>query len=79
MFDGDWQQKKYDEVFELVLQQVRFQMQSDPDFSMDYIRARLEDAYVLEGHGWEGKGIILEISEAATIAAYEYILAEWDE
>lgn len=48
MFDGDWQQRKYEEVFEQVLQQVRFQMKIDPDFSMDDIRARLEDAYVLQ-------------------------------
>lgn len=79
MFDDDWQQRKYEEVFDQVIRQVRFQKSIDPDFSLDHVRARLEDAYVLQGHGWDGKGIVLEISEAATIAAYEYILADWEE
>jgi hypothetical protein len=77
MFDQDWQKEKYEEVFETTIRQTRIQREMDPNFRLDDIRARLKDLYIREGHGWEGKGIVIEIVEAATIAAYEHLLAEW--
>ncbi len=79
IFEEGWQQEKYEEVFETTIRQVRRQQAMDPDFTMNDLNARLDDLYVRQGQGWEGKSVVLEIVEAATIAAYEYILADWEE
>ncbi len=79
MFDQDWKEKKYDEVFEFICRNVKRQQDSDPDFCFEHVRARLNDAYARQGQGWAGTDPVMDITESATISAYEYILAEWQE
>ena len=74
----DWQQQKYDEVFEEVCEHVEQQRRMNPSFSIDYVKECLKNKYVQQGQDWIGRGLVAEITNAATIAAYEHILAEWE-
>ena len=77
MSEKDWQQRTYDEVFEDVCEFVERQRRMNPDFSIEFVKERLESKYIQQDQNWIGKGLVAEIIDAATIAAYEHILAEW--
>ncbi|MBD3305775.1 hypothetical protein GF339_05275 [candidate division KSB3 bacterium] len=77
--DETWQQKKYAEVFEDVCESLTYQRRINPHFSIAELKKRLEDKYTHQGQNWIGKGVVAEITDAATIAAYEHILAEWQQ
>ena len=56
---------------------VRHRRRTDPTFTMDSLRGLLKTAYAAEADGWPGKTTLETISDAATIAAYEAMLHEW--
>ncbi len=58
---------------------VRQRRYSDPAFTVDTLRGLLKTAYASEADGWPGKTTLEIISDAATIAAYEAMLHEWQE
>jgi hypothetical protein len=37
----------------------------------------LRHLYVMDGADWYGRGDVQDITMAATIAAYEHVIAEW--
>ena len=47
--------------------------------SAEAIRQQLEWEYVASGVNWVGKGEVWQVTQEATIAAYETFLAAWDE
>ena len=75
----DWEERKYREVFEQACSQLRTRRLTDPTFTRQRAQGLLEAAYVDQGNDYIGRGAVVEIVQAATIAAYEWILAEWSE
>jgi hypothetical protein len=73
----DWQRAKYDDVFEQICRYVRQRRATDPRFTIDALARLLETQYHHEGNQPAIKGEIQQITEAATIAAFEYVLAQW--
>ena len=74
---GNWQQRRYEEVFEEACARLALRRQADPAFTLQELEGLLTTAYVAEGNDWIGRGTVHEITQSATIAAYEHTLAEW--
>jgi|AntRauTorcE11897_2_1112592.scaffolds.fasta_scaffold173133_1 hypothetical protein len=69
--------KKFDLVFDNVCTYVDEQRAST-DFSLTDLKNMLETEYANEGNGWDGKGEVQEVVQAATIAAYQQKIAAWE-
>jgi hypothetical protein len=76
--DG-WEEQQYHQVFEAVCRRVQRRRQTDPDFTIARLRGILETQYVYQGNNWVGRGAVADTAIAATIAAYEHLLAEWEQ
>ena len=76
--DG-WEEQQYNQVFEAVCRRVQRRRQTDPDFTLERLRGVLETQYVYQGNDWVGRGAVANTTIAATIAAYEHLLAEWEQ
>ncbi|NUQ64189.1 MAG: hypothetical protein HUU20_17095 [Pirellulales bacterium] len=66
-------------MFESARRYVRRRRAEDPDFTIEAFKRLLEAQYVNEGDDWAGRGSVQNITHAATVAAYEAALAEWQE
>ena len=75
----DWQEQKYNEAFNDALTQIQHLREIDPDFTIESLKNLLETAYVHEGNNWTGRGPVGDMEHEARIAAYQQILAEWEE
>ena len=73
----DWKEVKYDEVFEQELRGLKRRREAEGDCTVEDIEGTLQHLYIMDGHGWDGRGDVSEIVMAATIAAYEHFIAEW--
>ncbi len=78
-YSSQWQQQKYDDVFESIRRYVHRRKADDPDFTIDVLKRLLETQYINEGDDWAGRGSVQNITHAATVAAYEASLVEWQE
>ena len=67
-------QQAYDGTFNLMKERRR----TDPDFSIQRLRELLDTYYVNEGNNWVGRGESAQNKIAASIAAMEEMLAEWE-
>lgn len=74
----DWQARKYREVFDQTCAQLETRRLTDPTFTFQEAQGLLESAYIDQGNDYIGRGSVVEIVQAAVIAAYEKVLAEWD-
>jgi hypothetical protein len=73
----DWRDVKYDETFE---QEVRFLLrrgEADPRCTAEELEGTLGYLYHMEGADWAGRGEVQNVALAATIAAYEHVIARW--
>lgn len=75
----DWQQAKYNTVFEQTCQYLRHRRQTDPQFTLETLVRLLETQYVHQGNEPAGKGTVQHLTEAATVAAFEAVLAQWQQ
>lgn len=73
-----WMEDKYQETLEAELRGLQRRRAREPDFRPEDLRATLHHLYILEGSDWEGRGEVQDITLAATIAAYERFLFEWE-
>ena len=73
----DWQQEKFDEVFENVYSTTKYRRLLDPSFSIKDLQHLLQTLYVNDGNDQGGRGKVGDIISTATIAAHEQVLAEW--
>jgi hypothetical protein len=73
----DWQQEKFDEIFDNVYATTKYRRHIDPGFSIKDLERLLAALYVNDGNDQGGRGKVGDIISAATIAAHEQVLAEW--
>ena len=72
-----WREERYREVFEQTHRQIEDRRRTDPEFTVDRLEELLNSMYNLQGHNWVGRGIVEDVTDSATIAAYESVLARW--
>jgi hypothetical protein len=72
----DWQEKTYREALEDELRGLRRRLEADPHCGAAELEGTLKHLYVMEGQDWGGRGEVQNITLAASIAAYEEIIAE---
>ncbi|OPL08216.1 MAG: hypothetical protein AVO33_01545 [delta proteobacterium ML8_F1] len=73
------EQKKYDETFERIYVNFKYQLENDKNFGLSELKKLLETYHTYEGHDWIGRGELKNISIGATIAALSRLLSEYQE
>jgi hypothetical protein len=76
---ADWEQARFDEVFRQVRQHIRLRRRIDPEFTLEALARLLDSEYVSQGTSCLEKSAVQHVAQAATIAAYETLLAEWQQ
>ncbi len=74
---NDWEDSFYDKVFTETLNKLSYRREKTPA-SLQDMKDTLASLYVLEGNNWIGRGLVGDITSAATIAAYEHFISEWE-
>ena len=74
---AEWEEQKYEEVFESTLKDLKHQNKVGI-LDISELKNKLKSSYVKQENDWVGRGRVAEIVDAATIAAYELFLAEWN-
>lgn len=75
---NDWEDALYDKIFNETLAKLRYQKDHAFSQSLKDIKDTLQSLYVLDGNNWLGRGVVGDITSAATIAAYELFINEWE-
>jgi hypothetical protein len=73
----DWRDVKYQETFEQEVRGLQRRGAAEPGCTAEALEGILLHLYTRDGAVWGGRGEVQDISMAATIAAYEYVIAEW--
>jgi hypothetical protein len=73
----DWRDIRYNETFEEEVQGLIRRREADPRCRAEDLEGVLRHLYLMDGADWAGRGELQDIILAATIAAYEHIIAEW--
>jgi hypothetical protein len=74
-----WENELYDEIFDAMLRYLTQRRGHDPEFAPSILKEMLSSEYKKQGDCWAGKSPVQDITEAATIAAFEHYLAHWDD
>jgi hypothetical protein len=72
-----WRDIKYETTFEEELRGLERRRASDPSCTVEDLEGVLLHLYQMDGADWIGRGEVQDITMAATIAAYERIIAQW--
>jgi len=72
----DWKAVKYQEVFEQELRGLNRRLDADPLCTPEVLEGVLKHLYIMDGADWYGRGDVQDITMAATIAAYEHLIAK---
>ncbi|MCL1818340.1 MAG: hypothetical protein FWG35_05360 [Spirochaetaceae bacterium] len=75
---ADWEEQKFNEIFDNIYATTKYRRFIDPGFGVRDLRRLLEALYVNDGNDQGGRGKVGDIVSAATIAAHEQVLAEWE-
>ena len=73
----DYTERAYDETFEAMHTDMMHKKKNH-SISKAELEALLQNLYFNQGNNWEGISDIKQARHAATIAACEAVLAEWD-
>jgi hypothetical protein len=73
----EWRDIKYAETFEEELRGLERRRQLDPVCTAEDLEGILKNLYIMDGADWGGRGDVQDTVMAATIAAYEYFIAQW--
>jgi len=73
----DWEETKYQEVFEDETRLLIRRRTSDSSCTIDDIQGILDSLYVLDGNNAQGRSSVQQITLSATIAAYEAFIHQW--
>lgn len=69
-------EEKYRQVYEEELRGLERRCENDPTCTVAELTGLLKSLYVNDGNDWTGRGQLQDAVVAATIAAYEYFIAE---
>ena len=73
----DWEDKKYQEVFDDETRLLVRRRAADASCSIEDIQGILDSLYVLDGNNAPGRSSVPQIALSATIAAYEAFIHQW--
>lgn len=73
----DWEEKKYQEVFEDETRLLVRRRAADTSCTIDDIQGILDSLYILDGNNAAGRSSVQQIALSATIAAYEAFIHQW--
>lgn len=71
-------ERRYRTLYASLHAELLERRRTDPNFTIDDVRGFLRDAYLRQGNDWIGHGVLFHVTQDATIAAYEAVLAEWE-
>ena len=74
----EWQDIKYRETYDQELRGLTRRRESDPDCKIEDLEGTLKNLYIMDGADQGGRGPLQDIIMAATIAAYEHFIANWN-
>ena len=74
----EWKNIKYTEIFEQELRGLERRREADPSCTAADIEGVLQHLYIMDGADWYGRGDVQDITMAATIAAYEHFISQWE-
>lgn len=77
MYDNEWEERLYDRTFEDTCARIRLLRYHRPDLRREEVEGTLEALYVKQGNDPTSHGGPGDVIHAATIAAYEAVLAQW--
>ncbi|GHT76533.1 hypothetical protein FACS1894124_8490 [Spirochaetia bacterium] len=72
----DWRDIKYQEILDQELRGIKRRREADPACTGEALEGTLTHLYIMDGADWGGRGEVQDITMAATIAAYEQVIAE---
>jgi len=72
----EWRDVKYEEVFQQELRGLECRRKADPSCTVKDIEGVLHHLYIKDG-GDGGRGEMMDITMAATLAAHEHFIAQW--
>lgn len=72
-------ERRYREIYAAEYKQQQQRRRTDPNYTIDDLRGILKDAYKRQDAGWLGQGALYDAMQNAIVAAYEAVLAEWQE
>jgi hypothetical protein len=73
----EWRNIKYQETYEEEIRGLTRRRQADPACTVEDLQAILKALYVMDGADWGGRGDVQDTIMAATIAAYEQFIFQW--
>lgn len=73
---SDWRGTKYQEILDQELLGLKRRRENDPSCTIESLEGILTHLYIMDGADWGGRGEVQDITVAATIAAYERVIAE---
>ena len=73
---NEWQDIKYQEVFEEETIGLKRRRKSDPSCKIEDLEATLKNLYIMEGADYDGRGSLQDTILSARIAAYEAFISE---
>jgi len=73
----EWQDKKYNEVFDQEIRGLTRRRHSESGCRIEDLEAILRNLYIKDGADQEGRGSLQDTVMYATIAAYEHFIAQW--
>lgn len=69
----EWQEKTYKKAFKATCQTLKHQIKKNQKDIIE-LKQELKYLYIRLDNNWTGRGVIAELTQEATIAAYEYII-----
>ena len=78
MNDDSWKENLYNEIFDSRLDYLEKRRRLDSTFTREDMKKILFAEYRKQDLAWAGKSPVQEITDSATIAAYEHFLAQWN-
>jgi hypothetical protein len=71
-----WKDGRHEDIYNTVLENIQMRLEREEEYTIESVRATLEDLYVRQEQGWAGKTPTEELTDSATIAAYEAVIAD---
>lgn len=79
MFIDELLEQKYEDTFNKVYNNLKFQKENDKNFTKENLEDLLKNMYIFEGHDVEGRGVLFETHHGASMAAVSRLITEWEE